>query len=148
MPSKCWKRVVGKQATLELVAHSSGRRLPPLMSPETFLVVLGPTVRVEAGGGPVSATPTVGITLGPPEDEPSGDGASSPSRITYGKPESVSFRVMKQSGREVVLELETAGFYAEPQEDGTVKVEIPDYVLTTDEGVVSLPVRPAFEVVH
>jgi hypothetical protein len=46
------------------------------------------------------------------------------------------------SGRdEVVLELETGGFTAEPHEDGTVRLDVPGYDLTADAGFPSLPVR-------
>ncbi|GAF94267.1 unnamed protein product, partial [marine sediment metagenome] len=38
-------------------------------------------------------------------------------------------------------ELETGGFYAEPQEDGTFRLEIPGFDLTSDKGYPSLPIR-------
>jgi hypothetical protein len=66
--------------------------------------------------GPVSAT------AGPRETSPV---PSPPSFITYGSPEATAFRVVRQSPQGVVLELTTAGFHAEPQEDGTVHVRIP-----------------------
>jgi len=83
--------------------------------------------------GPVSATPRAEAgTVVPPEDE-------SRSRMTYGAPEAGSLRVVSRAAGQVVLELTTEGFYAEPQEDGTVRIEIPGFVAADDE--LGLPVK-------
>jgi hypothetical protein len=83
--------------------------------------------------GPVSATPNVEAgTVVPPADE-------SRSRMTYGAPEAGSLRVVSRAASRVVLELTTEGFYAEPQEDGTVRIEIPGFVAADDE--LGLPVK-------
>jgi hypothetical protein len=76
--------------------------------------------------GPVAATPRAGATL-PPEssEEP---GVSGSTGVAYGEPESVSFRELSRNNREVVLELTTGGFYAEPQGDGTVRLTAPGLV--------------------
>jgi hypothetical protein len=47
--------------------------------------------------------------------------------------------VLRENPDELLLELETGGFYAEPQEDGTVVLEIPDFMSATEEG--PIPVR-------
>ena len=84
--------------------------------------------------GPVSATPAAdGSSGGEEPDDSSSDSGSSASSsgedgeiswITYGDPSASSLRVVKRDRGGVVLELETAGFYAAPQEDGTVRLEI------------------------
>ncbi len=72
--------------------------------------------------GPVAATPAVGATL---PEEPDGDGST--PRITYGDPSANGLRVLERSRNGIVLELVTEGFYAIPQEDGSVAIEIPGF---------------------
>jgi hypothetical protein len=85
--------------------------------------------------GPISATPS--STAEPPV-------AQTPW-IVFGSPESNGFRVLRRSSHEVVLELTTEGFYAEPQEDGSVLLSIPGF--SPLSGSPSLPVlRPWVEV--
>ena len=69
--------------------------------------------------GPVSATPSEG-DLPLDDDTPS-------SLITFGDPARNSFEVLRRRRNEVVVRLRTEGFYAEPQDDGTVKITIPDF---------------------
>jgi archaellin len=80
--------------------------------------------------GPVSATPTA--------EAPSADEDPTRATLTYGDPSASSFRVLSENVDELVLELETGGFYAAPLEDGTVLIEIPNFVST--EGA-PIPVR-------
>ncbi len=68
--------------------------------------------------GPVSATPSSGVPSDPRE---------AGSLITYGNPEANHFRVLKRTSEGAVLELTTEGFTAEPQEDGSVRLEIPGF---------------------
>ena len=90
--------------------------------------------------GPVSATPEAGA--GGTETE----AGNHESLITYGDPTANSFRVVKRGRRRVVLELMTEGFYAEPQEDGTVLLDIPDFEPVSEAGSPSIPVtRPWIE---
>ncbi len=85
--------------------------------------------------GPVSATPSSGV---PP------DARETRSLITYGRPEENRFRVLERTSTGVVLELQTEGFTAEPQEDGSVRLEIPGFEPL--EGSPSVPVlRPWIE---
>ena len=82
--------------------------------------------------GPVSATPGTGEGgLVPPTE----------SRIRYGNPEANQFRVLARDRRGVVLELRTEGFFATPQGDGTVAIEIPGFVNEAEEGTPSIPVK-------
>ncbi len=82
--------------------------------------------------GPVTATPSASVAP---------DVAGSSSRITYGRPENNSFRVRERTAAGVVIELLTEGFHAEPQEDGSVLLEIPGF--DSMEGSPSVPVvRP------
>lgn len=72
--------------------------------------------------GPISETPREGADAccgNSPGENPED------SRIMVGRPENTQLRVLSESASGVVLELETGGFYAEPQEDGTVKLEVP-----------------------
>ncbi len=87
--------------------------------------------------GPVSATPSSAI-VSPAADSPS-------SLIVYGHPESNGFRILRRSSREIVLELTTEGFYAEPQEDGSVRLDVPGFAALS--GSPSVPVlRPWVEI--
>ena len=64
-------------------------------------------------------------------------GTEATARITYGHPSEKGLSVRKtRSG--LVLELSTAGFYAFPEDDGTVRIEIPDFMSV--DGA-ALPVR-------
>jgi hypothetical protein len=66
--------------------------------------------------GPVEATPIAGGS----ETEESG----APPAMTYGDPASSSLRILASGPREIVLELLTEGFHAEPQADGSVRLAI------------------------
>ncbi|MDX1390642.1 MAG: hypothetical protein R3344_15740, partial [Acidobacteriota bacterium] len=70
--------------------------------------------------GPVAATPDPSA----PRVDESGEDDDTSSHITYGDPEASSLRVIPRK-RGVVLELETGGFAAVPQEDGTVRLVVP-----------------------
>ena len=81
--------------------------------------------------GPVTATPVAGAA---PLSE---SGTEATARITYGHPSENGLSVRKtRSG--LVLELSTAGFYAFPEDDGTVRIEIPDFMSVAGA---ALPVR-------
>ena len=94
--------------------------------------------------GPVSATPVAGV-LSAGGDSGSTDNSSGEdnhtSIITYGNPSASSLRVVKRDRRGVVLELETAGFFATPQEDGTVRLEIPGFEALTEANAPEIPVK-------
>jgi hypothetical protein len=82
--------------------------------------------------GPVSATPGTGEGgLVPPTE----------ARIRYGNPDANQFRVLSHDRRGVVLELLTEGFFAIPQDDGTVAIEIPGFVNEAEEGTPEIPVK-------
>ncbi len=65
----------------------------------------------------------------PVEDE------GSSSVITYGDPEANDLRVVKRGPYQVVLELTTEGFLAYPEPDGSVRIEIPDYLEVGESGL-------------
>ena len=88
--------------------------------------------------GPVSATPEVGASSSSSVDESS---PTSTSLITYGDPSASSLKVLRRGRGQVVLELTTGGFYAEPQEDGTVQLTIPDFAELGEAGSPSMPVK-------
>ena len=51
---------------------------------------------------------------------------------------------MLQRGRDqILIELRTGGFYAAPQEDGTVQITIPDFVELREAGAPAIPVKRA-----
>ena len=86
--------------------------------------------------GPVSATPILGATGGDEEPVlPPGDEEGTASVITYGDPEANELRVVKRGPYQVVLELTTEGFLAYPEPDGSVRLEIPDYLEVGDSGL-------------
>ena len=92
--------------------------------------------------GPVSATPEAGATFDTPPDEGEQDDSSSGEHtLTYGNPELTTLRVLKRSRRQVILELITGGFYAEPQEDGSVRLSIPGFLEDWEPGSPAIPVK-------
>ena len=106
--------------------------------------------------GPVSATPTAEVVAeGDPdgEEESIGGGTTegiSPdeydvgdvtSSITYGDPSANELKVRRRGKRWMELTLITEGFYAIPQEDGSVLLEVPGF---EDFGGPDLPDVPAY----
>jgi hypothetical protein len=73
--------------------------------------------------GPVSATPNAGAgTSNPPGQQ------EVPPSITFGDPEAVLLETLRRTPHELVLELRTGGFYAEAQEDGSVRISVPGFI--------------------
>ena len=99
--------------------------------------------------GPVSATPT---TETPAEAGEGGEGgevgeveeSSGPEeprpRITYGDPWANEVRVRSLGKKGLELEIITEGFYAYPEEDGTVRLEAPGLELMAEPGDPAVPV--------
>jgi hypothetical protein len=87
--------------------------------------------------GPVSATPQAGAT------EPSGGGGGREveRRVVYGDPSRNELRVVRQGDRGAVVELVTEGFYAVPQGDGTVRLEVPGFEELGAPGAPAIPSR-------
>jgi hypothetical protein len=92
--------------------------------------------------GPVSATPEVGASFELPAGDDSEDGPSYDPSITYGDPEATSIQVTQLSSRDVLIELHTEGFYATPQEDGSVLLEVPGFLEASVHGEPGLPAIP------
>jgi hypothetical protein len=93
--------------------------------------------------GPVSATPLPGVVSEPPSDDPEpGDDPADPatSWITYGDPEATSLRIVERGRRHAVLELITGGFYARPDGEGGVWLQVPGFVDADGPGAPALPV--------
>ena len=93
--------------------------------------------------GPVRATPRAGETS--LRDEPD-DGEPPPSDseealITYGEPSSSTWRVTPRGRDQILIELDTRGFYALPQEDGSVRLSIPGFVELGEADGPALPVK-------
>src|SRR3990172_2041212 len=91
--------------------------------------------------GPVSAVPMAGASFARPEEEAGSSGSSSTPGITYGEPEATALRVLKRSPHQVVLELRTEGFYAEPQPDGSVSLSVPGFLGDWEPGAPAVPVK-------
>jgi len=73
--------------------------------------------------GPVSGSPHAGGGgAGPPSTT---DGTM--ATLAFGDPESVLLQSSKRTDQELVLVLETGGFFAKAQEDGSVSIEIPGF---------------------
>jgi hypothetical protein len=100
--------------------------------------------------GPVSAIPVAGPTPGEPGEDPGtdpGGGDSTPAestRVTYGDPSRVSLLVLRRDSTGVDLELTTGGFYATPEADGSIGLEIPGFELQGEPGTPSIPVERTF----
>jgi len=88
------------------------------------------TGRIERHG-PVEATPSAQAL---PADQ-----TLPPAATTYGDPEATLLRVLSRGASEMRIELTTGGFYAFPQEDGTVEIEIPGF--TPSKESPGLPVK-------
>ncbi len=89
--------------------------------------------------GPVSATPREGA--GSTEGASGGDNRPAVAHVAYGDPEASSLKVISHGPRNMVLELETRGFYADVQDDGTVRLEIPGFEALTEAGAPEIPVK-------
>jgi hypothetical protein len=88
--------------------------------------------------GPVSATPEAGAA---PTEECNCSRPEAGSLITYGNPSQSSLRVLERDRDHVVVELVTEGFYAEPREDGSVRIAIPDFEMPAGGNSPAIPVR-------
>jgi hypothetical protein len=94
--------------------------------------------------GPVAATPQAGAAPPPDPTAPPVPAEEPPppsARITYGDPGGVSLRVLERGAGGALLELVTRGFFAVPQEDGTVRLEVPGFEPLSAPGSPALPVR-------
>jgi hypothetical protein len=92
--------------------------------------------------GPVSAAPTPGDSdddEGMPDPTP-----SDPGHVAYGDPSDVSLEVLERDARYVLLELRTGGFFATPNEDGSVDLEIPSFEDGARPGQPRVPTRRAW----
>jgi hypothetical protein len=81
--------------------------------------------------GPVSATPEAGLPAGDNQGGEEGSGENSgdsTARIVFGDPGANQVKVRRHDRRGVEIELITEGFYAYPEGDGTVRLEVPDFV--------------------
>jgi hypothetical protein len=90
--------------------------------------------------GPVSASPSGGNVE---TESPGGEGEPS-SLITIGNPSENRLRILEQRAGELVLELVTNGFYAEPVGDGTVRLDIPGFDWMESPNQPTLPVKRAW----
>ncbi len=69
---------------------------------------------------------------------------AAPPRCTpFGKPEQVSLEVLQHGPRGALLELETGGFYAVHEADGSVRLFIPGFDTPDDPQAPALPLRRA-----
>jgi hypothetical protein len=101
--------------------------------------------------GPVSAVPLALVTGDPgegadPGSDPGG-GSSTPvdtARKAYADPSTVSLRVLRRDSSGVDLELTTGGFYATPQPDGSMRLDIPGFQPQGDPGTPAIPVERTF----
>ena len=101
---------------------------------------------VEATGrtelhGPVSATPQAGPA--PAGSAGTAAPGASPARISYGDPTRVELRVARRGGAAVELELVTGGFFATPEADGSVRLEVPSFEVVDTPGSPAIPVKRA-----
>jgi CSLREA domain-containing protein len=86
--------------------------------------------------GPVSATPRKEADSSDEDQKP-----EETSRITYGDPSDVSLHVIERDSRGAVIELVTGGFFATPQNDGTVRLAVPGFEEPTSPGLPALPIK-------
>jgi len=98
--------------------------------------------------GPVSATPQAGVAAAPVAD-PAAPPVPAPVEqartwLRFGQPEATSLTVVERQAGGAVIELQTGGFYALPDEDGSVFLSIPGFEETRLAGAPTLPVKLAW----
>jgi Peptidase family C25 len=98
--------------------------------------------------GPVSATPQAGVAAAPVAD-PAAPAVPAPvgqarTWLRFGQPEATSLTVVERQAGGAVIELQTGGFYALPDEDGSVFLSIPGFEETRLAGAPTLPVKQAW----
>ena len=95
--------------------------------------------------GPVSATPQAGASSPPADPSPPDTaGAARDERRAWGNPSVVDLRVLRRSRSQLLVELETRGFYTSSDpETGLLKVEIPTFEAPLDPKGPALPLRRA-----
>jgi uncharacterized membrane protein YgcG len=76
--------------------------------------------------------------------EPGGGSGSGGARIVYGDPTANGLQVRQVGPGEAVIELITEGFYAIPQPDGTVRLEVPGFEESGTPGAPAIPSRRAW----
>ncbi|HEY7697086.1 MAG TPA: hypothetical protein VIE88_01660, partial [Vicinamibacteria bacterium] len=81
--------------------------------------------------GPVASTPNAQDSIVDP--------TLPPAATTYGDPNATLLRVLSRNASEMRVELTTGGFYAIPQDDGTVDIEVPGF--TPSKESPGLPVK-------
>jgi hypothetical protein len=77
----------------------------------------------------------------------SGDGTAAPdatARISHGRPDDWSFRVLSHDARSALVELMTPGFYSVAEEDGSLRLEIPGFDSRSVPGAPAVPVLRTF----
>jgi hypothetical protein len=99
--------------------------------------------------GPVSAVPQAGTgraTSPPPAQAPGPrSGETSPTEWkAYGDPSKASFRVLSRTSSSVTVQLDTGGFYALAQPDGSFRLFVPGFFELSEPGLPSLPARRAW----
>ena len=103
------------------------------------------TTGVKEMHGPVSATPAVdGVVESGDEggeDDVGEELGELGSRITFGDPSANELKIRRKGKKWMELTLITEGFYAIPQEDGSVLLEVPGF---EDFGGSDLPDVPAY----
>ena len=98
--------------------------------------------------GPVSATPQAGVAAAPAAD-PVAPAVPAPVEqartwLRFGAPEATTLTVVERQAGGAVIELQTGGFYALPDEDGSVFLSIPGFEETRLAGAPTLPVKLAW----
>jgi hypothetical protein len=94
--------------------------------------------------GPVSAVPseTSGETAPLPSTEP--EPPEGRTVITYGNPDATELRIVERGAYRLVLELDTGGFYALPEADGSMRLAIPGFDTLEDSDSLALPIKRAW----
>jgi Peptidase family C25 len=90
--------------------------------------------------GPVSATPTGTAALSG-DPGPSSDPGGTSRGVAYGDPSTTSLSVLERDSRHVLLELRTGGFFASPNPDGSVDIDVPTFETSVPPGAPALPSR-------
>lgn len=104
---------------------------------------------VEATGhterhGPVSAAPFPGPETDAEQAAEVDTAPQAQAWIAYGDPEATALRIVEQGPQHAVVELETGGFYAIADADGSVWLSIPGFEEADEPGAPSLPSRLAW----
>jgi len=94
--------------------------------------------------GPVSATPLAGLGDGGGEGGGEDGAPGDASRLSFGDPSRSSLQITQRAADSLTLVLSTGGFFATPDPDGSLHLQIPGFDALPTPGTPDIPSRLAW----